>query len=233
MEKKKTLLIIAVLLVVLLAGATMLYSGLSDKVENNSFGIIAEESVEKEENEATGETSEEETGNETTGDTSEEETKDETDDEATGEELMMAPDFTVTDAEGNEVKLSDFLGKPVILNFWASWCGPCKSEMPDFEEAYKEYAEEIQFVMVNLTDGSRETVETASAYVSEQGYSFPVYYDTQSDAAMTYQVFSVPTTYFMDAEGYLTAQAQGAIDRETLQKGIDMIYKAEGSDLQQ
>lgn len=71
--------------------------------------------------------------------------------------------------------------------------------------------------------GSRETVETASSFIEEQGYTFPVFYDKDLDAAYTYGAYSLPTTFFIDAEGYGIAQATGAIDGETLQIGIDMI----------
>lgn len=141
------------------------------------------------------------------------------------EERNLAPDFTVYDKNGNEVHLSDYIGKPIVLNFWASWCGPCQLEMPDFHEKYQELGEEVHFLMINMTDGSRETVESASEFVSEQGYTFPVFYDTESDAAMTYGTYSLPTTYFIDAEGYAVAQATGAIDAKTLQKGIDMVLQ--------
>ena len=94
---------------------------------------------------------------------------------------------------------------------------------PEFDAAYEELGEDIHFLMVNMTDGSRETVETATAFIEEAGYSFPVLYDTESDAAISYQAYSLPTTYFIDAEGYMIARATGALDADTLQQGIDMI----------
>ena len=139
------------------------------------------------------------------------------------EDKTFAPDFTVYDAEGKAYKLSDFRGKPVVLNFWASWCPPCKAEMPDFQKEFEAQGSNVQFLIVNLTDGKQETVDSASAYVAQQGYTFPVFYDTASSAAMAYGIRSIPTTFFIDAQGYLVAQATGAIGRETLQKGIDMI----------
>ena len=141
-------------------------------------------------------------------------------------EPIPAPDFTVYDANGNQVHLSDYLGKPVVVNFWASWCGPCQMEMPDFQETYLELGEEVQFLMINMT-GGRETLENAQAFIAEQGYTFPVFFDQDADAARTYGAYSLPTTYFIDTEGNAVAQATGAIDRETLQTGIDMIYSPE------
>ena len=136
---------------------------------------------------------------------------------------MLAPNFTVYTEDGTAVKLSELYGKPIILNFWASWCPPCKSEMPDFESMYQKYGEDIHFVMINLTDGQRETVESGAAYVEAQGFTFPVYFDSDLDAANNYQVYSVPMTYFLDAEGYAIARASGAIDAATLERGISMI----------
>ena len=142
----------------------------------------------------------------------------------TGEaEKTKAPDFTVYDAEGKAVKRSDMQGTPVVLNFWASWCPPCKSEMPDFDAVYQELGGEVQFMMVDLTDGGRETAETGAAYIKEQGYTFPVFFDTDGEAARAYAVRSIPTTMFIDKDGYIVTGVQGAISEANLRRGIDLI----------
>ena len=138
-----------------------------------------------------------------------------------------APDCTVYDLDGNAYTLSDFRGKPVILNFWASWCGPCKAEMPDFEKKYQEYGDDIHFLIVNLTDGRSETVETASDYIAQQGYTFPVYYDTDMDAALTYSISSIPMSYFIDAEGHQVSSHLGMMSADDLQTEIDRLLSAE------
>lgn len=141
------------------------------------------------------------------------------------QELQQAPNFTVETEAGEEVSLHDFFGKPIVVNFWASWCGPCKMELPDFQAAYEKYDSEIIFLMVNMTDESRETKETAVKYMAEAGYTLPVYYDTKQDAAYTYSVYSLPTTFFINPEGEAVAYAQGMIDAQTLETGISMIYE--------
>ena len=138
-------------------------------------------------------------------------------------EAAPAPDFTVTDMDGKEVALSDFRGKPVILNFWASWCGPCRSEMPEFDAAYQKYKDDIHFLMVNATDGSRETVEIAKDFIAGEGYTFPVYFDESGSASATYGVTGLPATFFIGAQGEAVARASGAISGDILQQGIDMI----------
>ncbi len=139
------------------------------------------------------------------------------------ENAVLATDFSVEDSSGNDVKLSDMLGKPVVLNFWASWCPPCKKELPDFEKLYTETGGDVVFMMINLTDGSRETKQIAADFISELEYTFPVYYDVDIDAARKYVGQYIPMTYFIDKEGYAVAAKQGQIDEATLRKGIDMI----------
>ena len=138
---------------------------------------------------------------------------------------IPAPDFTVFDANGTEVHLSDFVGTPVVLNFWASWCGPCQSALGNFDSAAARYNGQIQFVMVNLTDGSRETVDTALSYIKDQGYTFPVYCDTTLEAGIAYGASAIPITFFIDEDGYGVAYAQSALSRENLQVGIDMLLE--------
>lgn len=139
------------------------------------------------------------------------------------EEIQEMIDFTVFDSDENEIQLSSFVGKPIVINFWASWCSPCKNELPDFQEAYDKYGSEIEFVMINLTDGLRETMDIAKEFVLSKEYTFPVYYDVDQNAAQAYAVYSIPTTYFLDENGKIVAGAQGMIDLETIEKGIGMI----------
>jgi len=204
MKNKKTLLVIILVFVLLIGGAYVLYDRLGQDV-------AAEQMIVHAAPQPTAEPAEEEVVSEPAAEGE------------TASEDIMAPDFEVIDGAGNPVKLSSFFGKPIVLNFWASWCGPCQSEMPDFNEKYAELGGDVHFVMVNMTDGGRETIETASAFIEKNGYDFPVLFDTKSAAAMTYGAYSLPTSFFINAEGYVIAQAVGAIDAATLQKGIDMI----------
>ncbi len=147
------------------------------------------------------------------------------DESATEEQKQAASDFTVYDAQGNKVKLSGMQGNPTIVNFWATWCGPCNYEMPDFQSAYEKYGEKVNFMMINLTDGQDDTVESVNDFIDENGYSFPVYYDLDLDAANTYGAYSIPRTYIIDAEGYIVFSAVGPVSEDTLTDYIENLTK--------
>lgn len=135
-----------------------------------------------------------------------------------------APSFPMEDAQGNTVQLSDFLGdKPVFLNFWASTCSPCKQEMPDIQKLYEQYGDQIQFIMVNVGAAMNDTREKAEAYLSEEGFTFPVYYDIDYQAITTYGINSFPFSIFIDAQGNLVTYGNGMLSASLLQKGLNLM----------
>ncbi len=204
MKNKKALIVLIAALALLIGGASILYGRLTQTVDSDQLA-------------ASDQTEQDDSSTQAEPDTGE---------NSGASETIAAPDFIVYDLEGNEVHLHDYFGKPIVVNFWASWCGPCQMEMPDFEAKYLELGDEINFLMVNMTTG-RETLDSASAFITESGYTFPVLYDTAGNAAATYGAYSLPTSYFIDAQGSVIARAVGAIDADTLQRGIDMIRAAE------
>ena len=209
MKNNKTFIILIAVFIAVLVAAGVLYNNLSDQYAPDSLSSQA----------TAGTTTPVSASDQITPDT----TAPETTADATESTLPKVPDFTVTDEEGNPVNLYDFLGKPIILNFWASWCGPCRSEMPDIQKAFETYGEEIHFLMVDLTDDSRETVEAAKDYIAQAGYTFPIYFDTTLSAASAYGAYSIPMTYFIGAEGQPIARYAGAMSSDILQQGIDML----------
>ena len=197
MKNKKTFLVLIVLFALLVGGAYALYSSLSQDVAPQQMIVH---------------------------DTPQPAGKAETPDAAQEEaHAAHAPDFTVYDRNGNEVRFSQFAGKPTVLNFWASWCSSCVHEMPAFQEKYAELGDSVNFVMINKTDGTRDTVEKASAFIDKNGYGFTVLYDTAANAIDAFGLRSLPTTYFIDAGGHIIAQATGELDAAALQQGIDAI----------
>ena len=198
---KKTLLILCLVLALVLVGAGALYNSLAGSVQLGGLATTPPETQAP--TEIPGEQS-----------TEPAETH------PTEPPANIAPDFTMLDMDGNEVTLASFFGKPIVLNFWASWCGPCKMEMPEIQKFYEKYGEEIHFLLVSVD----ESLDAAKTLISDSGYTFPVYFDTTSVGAYTYGASSIPLTFFIDAEGNLTAYYMGAMSESILQQGVDMIY---------
>lgn len=211
MKKKILWAATAVIVIAAFAGIYILYDNLSKEYAQNN--IV---SIEKEEQQQDVTGGKEEQNTETT-----EETPEITD--KTEETVEYgAPNFTVYDKNGNTVELWDFVGKPIILNFWASWCGPCKNEMPHFEEAYKSNPD-LEFIMIN----SNDTVSDAQKLIENNGYTFPVYFDIDDDAAVTYEISAFPTTILIDKNGDPIGYVTGMLTSEALDQLLEIARTGE------
>ncbi|GGA62211.1 TlpA family protein disulfide reductase [Ornithinibacillus halotolerans] len=133
----------------------------------------------------------------------------------------QAPEFELPLINGETVKLSDLKGKKVLINFWASWCGPCKKEMPEIEQLYKEHGDEIAILAINATDSERNE-EVVLDYIQENNYTFPVALDR--DMSVTdemYKVISIPTSYFIDTEGKINTRFIGPMTYDFMMDTIN------------
>jgi thiol-disulfide isomerase/thioredoxin len=124
-----------------------------------------------------------------------------------------APDFTVPDLEGKEFSLSSFKGQVVLLNFWATWCPPCRAEMPAMEELYQELKDEGFTILAISSRDSRETKEKVVEYIAREAYTFPVFFDeTASAIPGFYRTGSIPTSFVIDKDGRVIARLVGAYE---------------------
>ena len=122
-------------------------------------------------------------------------------------EPVAAPDFTLPSVTGEKITLSSLKGKIVLLNFWATWCPPCRIEMPSMQRLYDELKDEgFELIAVNL----QEPEETVKRFLLENGYDFPVLLDTRGGVGALYGVRSIPQTFLIDAEGFAVAGLTGA-----------------------
>ena len=187
------LIVLCLALVIVIGGAALLYRNLEGRVDLADLN-------QTEATEITGEST-----------------------EATKSDDLLVPDITLTDLEGNEVSLYDFRGKPVVMNFWATWCGPCKSELPEFQTQYEKFGSDVHFLMVNLGENFSDLWGDAVSLIQDGGYTFPVYFDDEAEAAASFGITSIPVTVFIDAEGYLVNGQIGAMDGETLEDAIEAL----------
>ena len=131
---------------------------------------------------------------------------------------VEAPDFVLAGTDGHPVALSDFRGKTVILNFWATWCAPCRAEMPDLQAAFNERAEDDDFVV--LAVDVAEPAGAVDSFVEEFGLTFPIVIDTEQEVAQHYGLLGLPASFFIDAEGIVRSVQLGPVFGHLLPDGI-------------
>lgn len=162
------------------------------------------------------------------------ETAEDTADDPEDRPRVAAPDVTLTDREGNSVSLSDYAGQTVFLNFWATWCGPCKGEMPDIQALYEAYGcneGDVAVVAIASPDTYREvSAWEIGAFLDENGYTYPVLFAQENEALEAFGVTAFPTTFMIDADGYVYGYITGAIDYETMVRIVEQTMDPAGED---
>ena len=141
------------------------------------------------------------------------------------ETVVPAPDFTFEDQYGETHTLSDYRGKVVFLNFWATWCPPCKAEMPDIQTLYEKYqdSEEVAILGVAFPEQSGEgTVEEVAQFLEDNGYTYPVVMATDRHMALKYAIQAFPTTFMIDKDGNIFGYLAGMMDYDTMEKIIQL-----------
>lgn len=148
-------------------------------------------------------------------------------DNSTKNNKIAAPDFSLVDQYGKTHRLSDYKGKTVFLNFWATWCPPCKAELPHIEEVYKEYKNNTQNVIIlgvtapNLgREGSEEYIKN---FLDNGGYTFPVMFDKSGNVMGLYEIEAFPTTFIIDKDGNINKYVSGSMDKSTMESLIDNV----------
>lgn len=141
------------------------------------------------------------------------------------ETMEKAKNFKTVNYDGKEVNLSDYFGKPIIVNFWETWCSPCKLELPEFNKVYLKHKDNIEFMMVNLTDGYKGDTQSVKNFINNNGYQFPVYFDVNNSAANAYSIFSIPKTIFIDKDGNIAYTFLGILTEEKLEEYINKLIK--------
>lgn len=151
--------------------------------------------------------------------------------EADAQEKVAAPDFTLVDQFGETHSLSDYRGKIVFLNFWATWCPPCREEMPYIQELYEEYQAmddpDVVFLGVAFPDyGSETSIEGITQFMEENGYTYPVLMDTDASLMLPYYITAYPTTFMIDPDGNVQGYIPGGMTKDIMENVIQQAKDA-------
>lgn len=133
-----------------------------------------------------------------------------------------AIDFTLTDLDGKKVSLSDYKGKNVYLNFFATWCPPCRAEMPDIEKMYQKYKDK-DFVVLAVNLG--EDRDTVKSFIKENGYSFRVLLDSEQSVGQQYATTAIPVSVFIDKNGNVVSKRVGALRETEMEQYVKMLVE--------
>ncbi len=128
---------------------------------------------------------------------------------------FQAPDFSLSNTQGEIVRLSSLRGRPVIVNLWASWCTPCKAEMPAIQRVYDQYAEQ-GLVILGVNASNQDNIQTATQFVEENGLTFPILWDMDGQVSQQYLLSALPTTFFIDGKGIIQEVIVGGPMAEAL-----------------
>ncbi|MFC0297224.1 TlpA family protein disulfide reductase [Geobacillus jurassicus] len=129
---------------------------------------------------------------------------------------QTAPDLTLPVLGGQSVKLSVLRGKPVVLNFWTSWCPPCKKEMPELAEFYERHGREVALLAVHLT--TQDTLDNAERFAKANKLAFPIGLDVRGEALRQYRIQTIPTTYIIDPNGVIRRKIVGPVTAKRLEQ---------------
>lgn len=130
-------------------------------------------------------------------------------------------DFTVLDSSGNQVKLSSLRGKPTVVGVWATWCSYCVKEAPALQTLFDTYGDRVNFMMIDAVDGRRETVETGKQWVQQNGYTYPVYFDTDLSASYATEAYYLPTTIILNADGTVYTKLSSGVTVDVVSPILD------------
>ena len=205
MKNKITFALLFVLLVLVIALGSVFYNRFSDDyTDNDELGVV-EKNTEK------------------VTDKQDEKVQENAEESTESENENVAPDVEFFDAFENSFMLSDFFDKPIVFNFWATWCGACKSHMPGFDNLYEKYKDDVNFIMLNVSDERK----TAEAFLEDNGYDFPIYYDDSNICSYVYGASSIPLTFVMKKGGEVYGYQIGALSEEALESAIMTVLEEE------